>query len=294
MPSQALYTNKNNQKGHRIKGVVLVKNIFFISVISFLGLSSALLNEVSAKTNLQEQDSLQQLPKKELIKDISLKLEQNESVSSKKEKLHPTANLSYSVGGVRYQPEKNAKSFTQTGGASWYGKPFHGRKTASGERYDMYQLTAAHRTLPIPSYVKVTNLKNGKEVVVKINDRGPFHGKRVLDLSYAAAQKLDFVGSGVANVKIERIFPGQETTPAPEATPMPAPESMEPIFVHLKKFDNMADAQSYLNRLNQKAESQLSARLHMIKQTDHYVVRLGPFDKNADAQYARKAILLAL
>ncbi len=270
----------------------MVKNIFFISVISFVGLTSALLNEVSAKTTLQEHESVQELPKKELIKDISLKLEQEDTVSQQKEKLHPTANLSYSVGGVRYQPEKNAKSFTQTGGASWYGKPFHGRKTASGERYDMYQLTAAHRTLPIPSYVKVTNLKNGKEVVVKINDRGPFHGKRVLDLSYAAAQKLDFVGTGVANVKIERVFPGQETTPAPESSP--APETMEPIFVHLKKFDNIAEAQSYLNRLNQKADSQLSARLQMIKQTDQYVVRLGPFDKNADAQYARKAILLAL
>ena len=270
----------------------MVKNIFFVSVISFLGLTSALLNEVSAKTTLQEQDSLQGLPKKELIKDISLKLEQTETVSQEQEKLHPTANRSYSVGGVRYQPEKNIKNFSQAGGASWYGKPFHGRKTASGERYDMYQLTAAHRTLPIPSYVKVTNLKNGKEVVVKINDRGPFHGKRVIDLSYAAAQKLDFVSSGVANVKIERVSPGQQTTPDPEA--IPAPEPTEPIFVHLKKFDNMADAQSYLNRLNQKADSQLSTRLHMVKQTDQYVVRLGPFDKNTDAQYARKAILLAL
>lgn len=97
------------------------------------------------------------------------------------------------------------RKFSQTGVASWYGRQFHGRKTASGEVFDMNALTAAHRTLPLNCYVRVTNEKNGKSVIVKINDRGPFHGNRVLDLSYGAAKKLGIVDAGSAKVKIERV-----------------------------------------------------------------------------------------
>ncbi|WP_348654712.1 septal ring lytic transglycosylase RlpA family protein [uncultured Psychrobacter sp.] len=95
--------------------------------------------------------------------------------------------------------------FKQTGLASWYGRKFHGRKTASGETFDMNALTAAHRSLPLNCYVKVTNKNNGKSVVVKVNDRGPFHGKRVLDLSYGAAKQLGITSKGVGNVSIERV-----------------------------------------------------------------------------------------
>ena len=100
--------------------------------------------------------------------------------------------------------EKTAK-FSQTGKASWYGPGFHGKKTANGERFDMNTLTAAHRTLPISSRVRVTNLANGKSVVVRINDRGPYHGNRVMDLSKAAAQELGFIRTGTAQVKIEPL-----------------------------------------------------------------------------------------
>ena len=101
---------------------------------------------------------------------------------------------------------KTAKTaFSQTGKASWYGPGFHGKKTANGERFDMNTLTAAHRTLPISSRVRVTNLANGKSVVVRINDRGPYHGNRVMDLSKAAAQELGFIRTGTAQVKIEQI-----------------------------------------------------------------------------------------
>ena len=96
-------------------------------------------------------------------------------------------------------------AFSQTGKASWYGPGFHGKKTANGERFDMNTLTAAHRTLPISSRVRVTNLANGKSVVVRINDRGPYHGNRVMDLSKAAAQELGFIRTGTAQVKIEQI-----------------------------------------------------------------------------------------
>ncbi len=95
--------------------------------------------------------------------------------------------------------------FKQTGLASWYGRKFHGRKTASGETFDMNALTAAHRSLPLNCYVKVTNKNNGKSVVVKVNDRGPFHGKRVMDLSYGAAKQLGITSKGVGNVSIERV-----------------------------------------------------------------------------------------
>lgn len=97
------------------------------------------------------------------------------------------------------------RKFTQNGMASWYGRQFHGRKTASGEKFDMYAMTAAHRSLPLNCYIRVTNKDNGKSVVVKVNDRGPFHGNRVLDLSYGAANKLGITSSGTGNVSIERI-----------------------------------------------------------------------------------------
>lgn len=112
---------------------------------------------------------------------------------------------SYTIRGKTYRVMKSADGFTQTGEASWYGSKFHGHKTANGEVYDMYKMTAAHKTLPLPSFVKVTNLANGKTVVVRVNDRGPFHGKRIIDLSYAAAKKIGI--GGVGKVKIEVLNP---------------------------------------------------------------------------------------
>ncbi len=97
--------------------------------------------------------------------------------------------------------------FRQRGTASWYGKRFHGKKTASGEPYDMYAMSAAHPTLPIPSYARVTNLANGRSVIVRVNDRGPFHAGRVIDLSYAAAHKLGYIAQGSAQVEVEAIIP---------------------------------------------------------------------------------------
>lgn len=135
----------------------------------------------------------------------------------KSEELHKTANLSYKVADKRYYPKRVIESHVEVGIASWYGPGFHGRKTSNGERFDMNQMTAAHPTLPIPSYVKVTNLSNGKTVVVRINDRGPFHGNRVLDLSKAAAQKLGFVDKGMAKVRVEQIIPKRGTASMPSA-----------------------------------------------------------------------------
>ena len=120
------------------------------------------------------------------------------------------ANLKpYSVNGVSYVPLADARGYRERGVASWYGKKFHGNPTASGEPYDMYTMTAAHRTLPLPSYVRVRNLDNGKTVVVRVNDRGPFLHNRLIDLSYAAAARLDIVGRGTGVVEVEAIAPGE-------------------------------------------------------------------------------------
>ena len=125
------------------------------------------------------------------------------------EPLHKFANRPYSALGKSYTPLTSVQSFKQRGMASWYGKKFHGQKTASGELYDMYKMTAAHPTLPIPSYVRVTRVANGKSVVVRVNDRGPFHAGRVIDLSYVAAYKLGYIQAGAAEVTLEAIVPGQ-------------------------------------------------------------------------------------
>lgn len=114
-------------------------------------------------------------------------------------------NKTYTVRGKTYHVLSSAKGYSAMGPASWYGKKFHGHLTSNGETYDMYSMSAAHKTLPLPSYVRVTNLSNQKQVVVRVNDRGPFHGGRLIDLSYAAAAKLDMLKSGTANVKIEAI-----------------------------------------------------------------------------------------
>ena len=119
-----------------------------------------------------------------------------------------SANKPYVVFGKTYSPiVDNTTPFIQRGIASWYGKKFHGQRTSSGEPYDMYKITAAHPTLPIPSYARVTNLSNGKQIIVRINDRGPFHSNRIIDLSYTGALKLDLLGKGSTQIEVERLLP---------------------------------------------------------------------------------------
>lgn len=119
----------------------------------------------------------------------------------------------YTVRGHTYHVLKSAKGYVAVGIASWYGPDFQGRLTTSGEPYDMYQMTAAHKTLPIPSYVEVTNLANGKKVVVRVNDRGPFVKNRLIDLSYMAALKLGIVGPGTAKVRVRALPPWGKRVP---------------------------------------------------------------------------------
>lgn len=124
----------------------------------------------------------------------------------------------YTVLGKTYHVMDNPRGFRQRGVASWYGNKFHGRQTSNGEIYDMYAMTAAHKTLPIPSYVRVTNLANNRSIIVRVNDRGPFHDDRIIDLSYTAARKLGYANAGTANVTVEYIDPEQYSVTQPGYT----------------------------------------------------------------------------
>lgn len=137
----------------------------------------------------------------------------------------------YQVFGKTYVPITDNRPFVQRGVGSWYGKKFHGQKTASGEIYDMFKMTAAHPTLPIPSYARVTNLRNGRQVIVRVNDRGPFHSARIIDLSYTAALKLDYIRQGSAELEVERLLPDEiarlqaaRLTARKDMPALPAPE----------------------------------------------------------------------
>ena len=123
----------------------------------------------------------------------------------REEKKSRGGNKNYNVRGIDYNVLLDAKNFQQTGIASWYGRKFHGHLTSNGEIYDMYGMTAAHKNLPLPTYLKVTNVENNKSVIVRVNDRGPFHQNRIIDLSYSAAYQLDMLKTGTAKVNIETI-----------------------------------------------------------------------------------------
>ena len=125
------------------------------------------------------------------------------------EPVFPSTTRPYVVFGKTYTPLATNEPLKQRGVGSWYGKKFHGQKTASGERYDMYKMTAAHPTMPLPSYARVTNLSNGNQVIVRVNDRGPFHSSRIIDLSYTAAMKLGYVGKGSSELEVERLMPDE-------------------------------------------------------------------------------------
>lgn len=132
----------------------------------------------------------------------------------------------YSVLGKKYEVLDNAAGYVETGVASFYGKKFHGRRTSNLEVYDMYAFSAAHKTLPLPSFARVTNLDNGKSVIVRVNDRGPFHSGRLIDLSYAAATKLGYVNNGTARVEVRALSPGD--TPAEYASRKNNPPQPQP------------------------------------------------------------------
>ena len=208
----------------------------------------------------------------------------------RREPLASGPNRPYSVFGQRYVPFTDNRPYKQQGMASWYGKKFHGNKTSSGERYDMYQMTAAHKTLPIPSYARVTNLDNGRQVIVRINDRGPFHAGRIVDLSYTAALKLGYIGKGSTRVEVERVFPGEKPTVAQEtvapvqraAVATPAPSG---YYVQLGAFSQADNAESL--RLRYALEGR--GNMAVVRQGAFYRLMAGPFvSRDSAVQAAEK------
>ena len=217
----------------------------------------------------------------------------------KAETPNPHNSKPYVALGETYTPMTTVKQFKQNGVASWYGKRFHGKKTASGEPYDMYAMTAAHPTLPIPSYVKVTNPANNKSVIVRVNDRGPFKHDRIIDLSYAAAHKLRIIKKGSAYVEIEVVTPETNQaatstentsdsfngTSLPEESPIIASNTEDTrsgFFVQAGAFKYEPNA----NRLRQKIINLgITTRdnINKVYNSDLYRLRLGPFDSESIA-----------
>jgi rare lipoprotein A len=222
----------------------------------------------------------------------------------KAEPLHRFANRPYTVLGRDYVPATSLKPYRERGVASWYGRKFHGQKTAIGETYDMYAMTAAHPTLPLPSYARVTNVATGKSVIVRVNDRGPFLHGRVIDLSYAAAYKVGIAGRGSGEVEVEAIIPGDApilaAAPAlpPVAAAAPAvgtatvaPPPPDPVsrfrgdgfVVQLGAFQNYSTAQTFLAHVQGPlATAQVEPKVRDVNGL--YRVYVGPYPDRDEAK----------
>jgi rare lipoprotein A len=204
---------------------------------------------------------------------------------------HRFANRPYRIEGREYTPLASVMTssgpFRQTGMGSWYGRRFHGNPTSSGERYDMYAMTAAHPTLPIPSYARVTNLANGRSVVVRINDRGPFHADRIIDLSYTAAWKLGYVEAGSARVQVESIVSGIETATTVRAIAPVAAQGTAPaakgIFLQLGAYGSRAAADEQRARAAREL-AWLTQDIGVVAMDNLHRVQAGPFSSQDEAR----------
>ena len=256
-------------------------------------------------------------------------LDQIADAEPKAEPLHRYANRPYQVFGKDYVPLASVQPYRQRGMASWYGRKFHGQRTASGEIYDMYAMSAAHPTLPIPSYARVTRVATGRSVIVRINDRGPFHQGRMIDLSYAAALKLGFAHLGSAEVELESIEPGQAVTPtqqaatttppaaattapdatttAPDATPTPpvatmtppvatttgqalaAPEQAAAVYVQVGAFSSRDNAENLRSRLEGEF-GWLKDTVQVLAIGNLWRLHVGPYRTQDDARSVAERI----
>ncbi len=196
------------------------------------------------------------------------------------EPLAATGNKPYVVLGRQYIPVANARGYRERGVASWYGRKFQGHRTSSGEPYDPYAMTAAHRTLPLPSYARVTNLQNGRTVVVRINDRGPFRDNRLIDLSYVAAGKLGIVGTGTGLVEVTAVFADDagRAVAAAARGDSPATDAHGRLFVQVGAFASRDNAEQLRQRLERANLHPVQIQASTEGATRLYRVRLGPLD----------------
>jgi rare lipoprotein A len=193
----------------------------------------------------------------------------------------------YSINGERYEPLSSHEGFVQSGIASWYGSDFHGKPTSNGESYDMYAMTAAHKTLPLGVYVKVRNRDNGREAVVRINDRGPFVAGRIIDLSYSAARDIDIVGSGTAPVKIEALGYRDETVKGRTAYKAPVSYDRGSFGIQVGAFGNPENARRMADRVKQRYGVS-SIREAVVNGALYYRVRAGNYTSLKEAEQIRE------
>jgi peptidoglycan lytic transglycosylase len=182
----------------------------------------------------------------------------------------------YDVFGKRYYVLSSSVGYVERGVASWYGPGFHKVRTSTGETYDMYGMTAAHKTLPLPAYVSVTNLQNGRSIVVRVNDRGPFVGNRIIDLSYTAASKLDMLRNGTAMVEVRSIDAPTPATVGPTTAAIAAPPVNAALFVQAGAFSDPANAQRLAEKLRGGSYGKVFVRDDEIAGRRMYRVRIGP------------------
>lgn len=227
--------------------------------------------------------------------DIPANLENTPDPLPRVEPLASGANKPYVIFGKRYVPDTSGRAYRARGKASWYGKKFHGARTSNGEIYDMFAMSAAHTTLPLPSYARVTRPDTGKSVIVRVNDRGPFHPDRIIDLSYTAALKLDIIRHGHAEVVVERLMPDEiarirqqrgaentmvASTPAPMIT---SHSSGGNLYLQLGAFSSLDNAQAMIQQL--RGAAPLQASDFRVESTGAmHRVQLGPYASRATAE----------
>ncbi len=259
--------------------------------------------------------------------DVPVNLDAIPDATPREEPLHRYANRPYKALGKSYTPLTVAGKYKERGIASWYGKKFHGRHTSSGEIYDMYAMTAAHPTLPLPSYARVTNPANQKSVIVRINDRGPFLHERIIDLSFAAAYKLGIIDSGSAEVEVESLASHNsdtytnpsvtriaantvqtqplESSPSvaiPAAMPavaMPAVAILAPdtgsseVYLQLGAFESQQNADTFLARMSSELGNELSNTGKQLKLTSKggiARVHIGPYANQSEARSSAESL----
>ncbi|KAF0192339.1 MAG: rare lipoprotein A [Gammaproteobacteria bacterium] len=186
----------------------------------------------------------------------------------------------YEVFGQRYHVMEVSDGFVEQGIASWYGTKFHNQRTSSGETYDMYAMTAAHKNLPLPTYARVTNLENGRSVIVKVNDRGPFAKNRVIDLSFTAATRLGIIAKGTGFVEIRALDPRHPQTPLPAGQ---APGQHANVYLQVGSYTTRDKAERMLDRVNRALPVGAHIAEGVATQRTYYRVRIGPISSVAEA-----------